>query len=174
MRKSGGKIIIAGFIAGLVAVVGCSGKKSNINACAVVNQSEVMSLSIEIKGHDYFPETGNKPQVCVWHDGSNKNLVMIFYYDSTQVEPVELVKKGMSGKDWRIVQISGVGSAAAAAFSASSEGNDSEEMKLFAAKNGKGAIGIRARNIGNENSDTFIAVKQLANTALNRIEQKNI
>ena len=163
-------IVIALFISIISIGGGCSKKEPEINACTLLSQTEVSSLSSGVKGHDLFQKVGDEPEICAWHDGANNNLVMIFYYASTQVDPTELVTNGMKGKKSRIITISGVGAAGAAAFAPSSDGLNSEEMKLFSANNEKGTIGIRARNIGNENSYEFETIKNLANTALSRIE----
>jgi len=100
-------------------------------------------------------------ELCMYVDMDDEPKLMLFSWNSVNIDPEEMVNNGMRG-DGRIVRISGVGEKAAAGFK-------DKELKLFAAQTSRGMVGFRARGINSEESDEFIVVKDMANKALLRL-----
>ena len=105
-------------------------------------------------------------ELCLWHDGGDQNVFMMFYYHDYS-SPRDLVALGTPAGS-RIIEISGVGGAAAAGFvDDASDSNGS--LKLFSAQLNDKVIGIRVRGVTDESSEKFEVLKKLANKALSRI-----
>ena len=88
---------------------------------------------------------------------------MLFVWNDPDIDPMDTVKSGMSRGNSKIIEIAGVGEKAVAGFS-------SGELKLFAARNEKGMIGVRVRDPITESDAKFDDVKALAAKVLERIK----
>ena len=148
---------------------GCASQ--GINPCELLSLEEVRAFEPDVKGSDWHPaatsRTGDN-ELCVWHDGADENLLMLFYFPSPAADPADLVASGMAEREAKMFDIEGVGESASAGFDAS--GIDSGgRLGLFAARaNGK-TIGLRARNIHSVTEEKFQDLKRLATTVLARI-----
>ena len=152
-----------------MVLTGCASQ--GVNPCDLLSLEEVRAIEPGIKGSDWHPaatsRTGDN-ELCVWHDGADENLLMLFYFPSSAAQPADLVASGMSGREMEIIDIEGVGESASAGFGAS--GNvTGGRLGLFAARaNGK-TIGLRARNIHSVTEEKFQHLKRLAVAVLARI-----
>ena len=151
----------------LVITFGCSEKE--VNPCGLLTLQEVQRVAPDARSHEYHPASTSKKkdnELCLWHDGGDQNVFMLFYYYSYS-NPRELVTLGMPAGS-RIIEINGVGDAAAAGFgSNASDSNGS--FRLFSAQVDDKIIGIRVRGITDENSEGFEALTEIANKALSRL-----
>jgi len=148
---------------------GCASQ--GVNPCDLLSLEEAQAFEPDIQGSVWHPAATSRAgdnELCVWHDGADENLLMLFYFPSPAADPADLVASGMSGRDMQRLDIEGVGESASAGFSTS--GIDSgARLGLFAARaNGK-TIGLRARNIHSVTEEKFQHLKRLASTVLARI-----
>lgn len=111
------------------------------------------------------PDRNNDNELCLWRDGKNKNVFMLFYFSSPDADPKDLVKSGMSGSNSRTVVVADVGSGAVAGFGKATGGAGAEVMGLFAARSETGTIGIRVQGITSEKSEKFRVLKEIASRA---------
>ena len=102
-------------------------------------------------------------EVCMFYsDNGDSRLMLFVWYDGEKI-PRTLVEKGASDRDAEIVEISGVGTEAAAAFA-------DDELKLLAVKSARGLVGIRARKPILNGSADLESIKRLAEKALANID----
>ena len=88
---------------------------------------------------------------------------MLFVWTDPKADPVDAVRSGMTAGDSEVVEISAVGEKAAAGFA-------SGELKLLAARNKKGMIGVRVRDPITQGDAKFDDVKALVAKLLGRLK----
>jgi hypothetical protein len=163
LRRSSGIAAVA------LMLSGCASQ--GVNPCDLLSLEEAQAFEPDIKGSVWHPAATSRAgdnELCVWHDGADENLLMLFYFPSSAAHPADLVASGMSGREMEIIDIEGVGESASAGFGAG--GNDTGgRLGLFAARaNGK-TIGLRTRNINSVTEEKFQHLRRLASTVLARI-----
>jgi hypothetical protein len=152
----------------LMTSFGCSEKE--VNPCTFLTLEEVQRIAPDARSHEYHPASTSKEkdnELCLWHDGGDQNVFMLFYYHSPYSNPRDLVRLGMPTGS-RIIDVSGVGDAAAAGF-VNDASNSNGSLKLFSAQVKNKTIGIRVRGITDESSENFELLKEIVNKALSRI-----
>lgn len=151
----------------LATSFGCSEKE--VNPCSFLTLEEVQRIAPDARSHEYHPASTSKMkdnELCLWHDGDDQNVFMMFYYHSYS-NPRDLVSLEMPAGS-RIIEISGVGDAAAAGF-VNDVSDSTGSLKMFSAQVNDKTIGIRVRGITDESSEKFRVLKEIANKALSRI-----
>ena len=164
MKSLGSAIVVISLL-----LAGCAGE--GVNPCALLTLEEVRTLAPDAKEsvwHKAEASRAGDNELCLWHDGGDENLFMLFYFLPPSVQPAELVKTGMSGREARTVDIEGVGDSASAGFDATATGSGGV-LGLFAASAGGKTIGLRVRGIDDVSDERFQQLKLLANRVLSRI-----
>jgi len=150
----------------LISIAACSKAPTRANPCDLLTVSEAQSIEGTILEAKRFPrKKGEANELCMFFDGNGEAYLMLFVFDDKSADPLTMIQSGTKGGADRFVEVSGVGAAAAAGFSAKDD-----TLKLFAARSQAGMIGIRVRNPVKEDDEKFNDVKTLAITALGRLK----
>lgn len=152
----------------LIITYGCSEKE--VNPCDLLTLEEVRKVAPDAQANEYHPASTSKSkdnELCLWHNGGDRNVFMLFYYSSSNVSPQELIESAMPDGS-RIIEVSNVGDTAAAGF-IDDEVNSASSLKMFSAQSKNNMIGIRVQGVSDENGDNFLTLKDIANKALARI-----
>ena len=145
----------------LFAVAACSSTQRD--PCSLLGVGEAQSFDATISSSMAFPPQGaEKNDVCVYSNASGDPRLMVFVWSDPTIDPVDATKTGMSDGDARVVEIAGVGDKAAAGFG-------SGQLKLLAARNSKGMIGVRVRDPITERDAKFDEAKALVAKLLGRL-----
>ena len=156
-------LVMAGALSSIAA---CSKAPARTNPCDLLTVSEAQSIESAIVEDKWFPrKKGEANELCMFFDGNSEAHLMLFVFDDKSADPLTTIQSGMKAGADRFVEVSGVGEAAAAGFSA-----NEDALKLFAARSQAGMIGIRVRNPVKEYDEKFNDVKTLAITALGRLK----
>ena len=152
---------VLGYSLLLFAVAGCSSTQSD--PCRLLGVAEAQSFDATISSSMAFPPQGTeKNDLCVFSNANGDPRLMVFVWSDPTIDPLDATKSGMRDGDARVVEIAGVGQKAAAAFG-------SGELKLFAARNSKGMIGVRVRDPIRQTDAKFDDVKALVTKLLGRL-----
>jgi len=152
----------ASCVVALIAISGCS--KAKLDPCSLYSIGEAQLFDSTISVSRAFPpKGGEKNDLCLYYNGNGEPRLMLFVWSNAGTDPVEAIKSGMSGSDSVVIVITGVGEKAAAGFS-------SGELKLFAAQNEKGMIGVRVRDPITQDDPKFGDVKALVGKLLGRLK----
>lgn len=145
----------------LSLALGCS--KPRLDPCELLNVSEAQLFDSTISISKAFPPKGDeKNDLCLYYDANGEPRLMLFVWGANKIDPVDTVQSGMRDSESVIIEISGVGDKAAAGFQAG-------ELKLFAAGNNKGTIGVRVRDQIRQQDPRFDDVKALVEGVLGRL-----
>ena len=164
---SGPRTWVLGIV--VMLLTGCAGQE--VDPCGLLTLEEVRTLEPRAQGaerHAAATSQAADNALCVWHDGGDQVLLMLFYFLPPSAPPAELVASGMAGSQASIVTVEGVGEGASAGFGTAADGSLGQ-MGLFAASTGEHTIGLRVQGIDDVQSQSFLRLKQLANTALSRL-----
>jgi hypothetical protein len=146
----------------LFTASGCS--KAKLDPCGLLGVSEAQLFDNTISSSKAFPPEGaEKNDLCLYYNANGEPRLMLFVWSDRNIDPIAATKSGMSGSESKVIEITGVGEKAAAGFS-------SGELKLFAAKNNKGMIGVRVRDSITQNDARFDDVKALVAKLLGRLK----
>lgn len=141
---------------------GCS--KAKLDPCSLLAVSEAQLFDSAISTSKTFPpKDAEKNDLCLYYDASGEPRLMVFVWSDRESDPIQAITSGMSGSDSKVVEITGVGDKAAAGFR-------SGELKLLAARNKKGMIGVRVRDPVRQTDARFEDVKALAAKLLGRLK----
>jgi hypothetical protein len=99
----------------------------------------------------------------MYYNANGDPRLMVFVWRDPTIDPVDAIEVGMSDGDSKVVEITGVGERAAAGFG-------SGQLKLFAARDSNGMIGVRVRDPIRQNDAKFAEVKTLVAKLLGRLE----
>jgi hypothetical protein len=145
----------------LFMLQGCS--NAPLDPCSLLGIGEAQLFDATISSSMAFPPQGaEKNELCVYSNANGDPRLMVFVWSDPAIDPVDATKSGMSEGDTRIVEIAGVGDKAAAGFG-------SGQLKLFAARNSKGMIGVRVRDPITQRDAKFDEVKALVAKLLARL-----
>jgi len=146
----------------LFAVSGCS--KAKLDPCSLLGIGEAQGFDSTISISKAFPPKGaEKNDLCLYYNANGEPRLMLFVWTDPKADPVDAVTSGMSAGDSKIVEIPAVGEKAAAGFA-------SGELKLLAARNKKGMIGVRVRDPIMQSDAKFDDVKALVAKLLGRLK----
>ena len=149
----------------LLASAGCSRAPGKLNPCDLIPLSEAQSVDAAIaKTQAYPPQKGE--ELCVYADQGGEPRLMLFIWRDKKSDPYAVVRAGMKSASDRVVPVLGVGSSAAAGFSAA----DGDVLKLFAAESKGAIIGLRVRDPVKEGDDRYNKVRALAASAVGRVK----
>lgn len=145
-----------------LATSGCS--KKRIDPCGLLGVSEAQLFDDTISSSRTFPPKGaEKNDLCLYYNANGEPRLMVFVWSDDKVDPIETTKSGLKGSESEVIEITGIGEKAAAGFR-------SGELKLFAARNRKGMIGVRVRDPVMRDDARFDNVKALAAKLLGRLK----
>lgn len=141
---------------------GCT--KSKLNPCGLLDLTEIQAFDDTISTSQSSPPKGEETNdLCLYYNASGEPRLMVFVWSDQHADPFEVTRKGMGDGDSEVVEILGVGDKAAAGFNAG-------ELKLFAASNQNGMIGIRVRDPVTRNDAKLDEVKSLTAKLLAHLE----
>jgi hypothetical protein len=153
------------FVSCLVVLLTASGcSKPKLDPCSLLGVSEAQLFDSTISISKAFPPQGDeKNDLCLYYNANEEPRLMLFVWIDDNIDPMEVTKSGMTGSGSEVIEITGVGEKAAAGFA-------SRELKLFAARNEKGMIGVRVRDPMTQDDPEFDEVKALVAKLLGRLE----
>lgn len=152
-------------LVGFTSLSGCTKSESKIDPCDLLSVGDVRAVDDTVVESRWFPpEKAETKQndLCLYYDGKRERRFMLFLWSDDPRDPRAVIESGVTVEGIRIIEISGVGEKAVAAFA--------EELKLLAAKSEKGMIGIRVRKAIKEVDKEFETLKGLVNWALSRLK----
>jgi hypothetical protein len=152
----------------LSSLAGCSKTSAKLDPCALLPVSEAQSLDAAIAKSEWLPanpKKGENDELCMYLDANGERRLMLFAW-AKRSDARSAVRAGMTSASDKVVEVPGVGEAAAAGF-AFAEG---DTLKLFAAESKGHMVGIRPRDAIRENDEKFNRVKALAASALGRMK----
>lgn len=146
----------------LATAWGCS--KPKLDPCDLfsVKEAQLFDSTISIS-RAFPPKDEEKNDLCLYYNADGEPRLMLFVWSAHKINPLEAVQSGMRESDSRIIEIAGVGDSAAAGFQAG-------ELKLFAAGNERGTIGVRVREPITQDDPRFEHVKALVARVLGRLK----
>ena len=156
------------FYLALIMTYGCSEK--TVNPCDLLTLEEVRKIAPDAQASEYHPASTSKSkdnELCLWNNGGDRNVFMLFYYTSSNVSPKELITSAMPSGS-RIVDVTNVGDSAVAGF-IDDDASSTNSLRMFSAQSKNHMIGVRVQGVPDENSDTFTTLKEIVNKALSRI-----
>lgn len=154
--------IFASCLTVLFAAMACS--KAKIDPCSLLSVSEAQLFDDTILLSKAFPPKGkDNNDLCLYYNAKGEPRLMVFLWSDDKSDPLETTKSGMRGKELEIIEVAGIGDKAAAGFSAG-------DLKLFAARNKKGMIGVRVRDPIRQEDERFEQVKALVSKLLARLK----
>lgn len=146
----------------LFTASGCS--KAKLDPCSLLGVGEAQLFDSTISISKAFPPKGTeKNDLCLYYNANGEPRLMVFVWSDPKIDPIDEIGSGMSGGDSRTIEITEVGEKAAAGFG-------SGELKLFAARNKKGMIGVRVRDPITQSDAKFDEVKALVAKLLGRLK----
>ena len=149
----------------LLLLPACSKRPAKVGPCELLQLGEAQSIDGAIvKTQSYPPQKGE--ELCVYLDQGGEGRLMLFVWRDKRSDPASAVRAGMKSPSDRVVEVAGIGSAAAAGFSVSEGG----VLKLLAAESAAGMVGLRVRDPVKEGDEKFNGVKTLAAKALARLK----
>lgn len=141
---------------------GCS--KAKLDPCSLLGVGEVQAFDSTISTSQAFPPKGaEKNDLCLYYNANGDPRLMVFVWTDPAIDPADTIRSGMSDSGSRVIDIAGVGENAAAGFGSSG-------LKLFAARNKKGMVGVRVRDPLTQSDPKFEDVKALVATLLGRLK----
>jgi hypothetical protein len=153
----------------LVAVVllpGCT--RAPADFCKLLAPQEVRQAHPEAiigKMEEWHKSSDHPTWYCTWKDAQGKNLFSLSAGFATSNSPSAILRT-YSGKNDRLVELSGLGRDAAVLFYT---GDDGSGRFTVLARDDKWNLDIRSSDVGDENSGRFQAVKELASKAFSRL-----
>ena len=160
MSSSSGWVVFCSVLS--LAASGCS--KAKLDPCSLLGVGEAQLFDSTVSISKAFPPRGaEKNDLCLYYDANGEPRLMVFVWSDPDIDPVDAIKSGMSESGSTTIGIAGVGEKAAAGF-------DSGELKLFAARNKKGMIGVRVRDPIAQSDAKFENVKALVAKMLDRLK----
>jgi hypothetical protein len=146
----------------LLTALGCS--KAKLDPCSLLGVGEAQLFDSTISISKTFPPKGaEKNDLCLYYNANGEPRLMLFVWSDPKIDPIDAIRSGITGGESRIIDITGVGDKAAAGFG-------SGELKLFAARNKKGMIGVRVRDPITQSDAKFDEVKVLVAKLLGRLK----
>lgn len=146
----------------LFTAAGCS--KPKPDPCSLLGVGEAQGFDSTIYVSKAFPPQGaEKNDLCLYYNANGEPRLMVFVWSDPDIDPIDAIESGMSAADSTVLEITGVGEKAAAGFGAG-------ELKLFAARNKKGMIGVRVRDPIAPGDARFDDVKALVAKLLGRLK----
>ena len=146
----------------LSTVTGCS--KAKLDPCSLLGVGEAQGFDSTISTSKAFPPIGaEKNDLCLYYNANGEPRLMLFVWTDPKADPVGAVTSGMTAGDSKIIEIQAVGEKAAAGFA-------SGELKLLAARNKKGMIGVRVRDPIMQSDAKFDDVKALVAKLVGRLK----
>lgn len=146
----------------LLVAAGCS--KGRPDPCGLLRVSEAQLFDDTISTSRSLPAKGvDKNDLCLFYNSKGEPRLMLFVWIDDKIDPIETARSGMSGDDSEVIEIAGVGEKAAAGFR-------SGVLKLFAARNERGMIGVRVRDTIGQDGERFEDVKALVAKLLGRLK----
>ena len=144
-----------------LSLAACSDARKD--PCQLLTVADVKSVDNTVADSIWAGRDGEMKddEVCMFHTGDGEPRVMLFVWYDSESDPWELASKGVAGTGATIVDLSGIGTEAAAAFS-------DDELKLLAVKSSRGLVGLRVRKTASRDSADFNEIVQLAEEALAR------
>ena len=140
----------------------CSKKRVALDPCELVPLAEARSIDPAIgKAERMPPDPREKNELCLYLDDAGERRLMVFYWPAGARDVVAHVR-GSLGADGSVVEVPGVGDAAAAGYRGGA-------LKLFAATGPRGTIGIRAREPIHEGDPAFRSLTATVGRALGRL-----
>ena len=147
---------------GSLSATGCTRTRAAIDPCALVPVAEAQSLDATIeKVQRMPPDPREKNELCLYFDDAGERRLMVFYWPD-RAKDVAAHVRGSLGADGSVVDVPRVGDAAAAGYRGG-------ELRLFAAANARGMIGVRARDAIREGDPAFGALTAMVERALHRL-----
>jgi hypothetical protein len=147
-------------------IVGCSAKP--LDYCKLLTLQEVGRLhenTVSAKMEQWYQSTDHPTWYCTWKDHTEKNLLSLSISLKGPTSASTFLSTFSGGSP--VVDVSGVGSDAAAMFYKGDGGLD--RVTLVARKSGW-SLDIRSAIVGDETGESFKALKELANQAFVRLE----
>ena len=155
-------VSLLSFLVLFLTASGCS--KAKLDPCSLLGVAEAQLFDSSISISKAFPPQGKeKNDLCLYYNASGEPRLMLFVWSDPKVDPIDAVTSGMTAGDSRIVEVPAVGEKAAAGFA-------SGELKLLAARNKKGMIGVRVRDPITQSDAKFDDVKALVAKLLGRLK----
>jgi len=145
-----------------LATSGCSKERTDPCSLLGVSEAQLFDSTISVS-RSMPPQAKEDNSLCLYYNANGEPRLMLFVWTDDKVYPMDVTQSGMSGSDSEVIEITDVGEKAAAGFR-------SGELKLFAARNRKGMIGIRVRDPVMKDDATFEEVKALAAKLLGRLK----
>ena len=156
------KFIVLAFLWVVVfGLTACS--EARRDPCQLLSVEDVRSVDSTVTSSFWAGRDGERKEdeVCMFQTDDGDPRVMLFVWYDSESDPWELASKGVAGTGATIVDLSGIGTEAAAAFS-------DDELKLLAVKSSRGLVGLRVRKTASRDSADFNEIVQLAEEALAR------
>jgi hypothetical protein len=140
---------------------GCS--EDRRDPCQLLTAEEVKSVDVSVDYSLWAGRGGEKKEneVCMYYAPDGDPRVMLFVWYDKEKDPRVLVNHKETDKDSMVVNLTGIGSQAAAVFSGS-------ELRLLAVRSAEGVVGLRVRKPVTQDSLEFLEITQLTETALSR------
>lgn len=138
--------------------------KAKLGPCSLLGVDEAQLFDSTISISKAFPPKGaEKNDLCLYYNANGEPRLMLFVWSDPKSDPIDVISSGMTSGDSRIIEIAGVGEKAAAGFA-------SGELKLLAARNKKGMVGVRVRDPITQSDAKFDDVKALVAKLLGRLK----
>lgn len=156
---------VAAFVSCVMLVFMASGcSTAKFDPCSLLDVSEAQLFDDTISSSRAFPPKGaEKNDLCLYYNAEGEPRLMVFVWSDSKIDPLETTKSGKGGGESDAVEITGVGEKAAAGF-------DSGFLKLLAARNKTGMIGVRVRDPVKQDDERFEDLKTLVSKLLGRLE----
>ena len=145
---------------------GCT--SGDLDFCSLLSINEVMELDSDVVSSRMGMSGGSTPtNYCFYSNSNNEDVFQLSMGNPTKNSPYKILQTYlpyMEGEN-NVELIEGIGNSAAALFS---DDYKKDKFRILIANGDKWSVTIRAKNIDDEYSEKFIALKDLANKALSR------